>query len=66
MKLKLKSKIVSLKKYDNNGESHYQGNVHLMAYLRKHLEVLHPRNRGLLTSTIGENPTPTRAGLPSS
>jgi len=40
---------------DQNGESHYQGNMLIIGNLRKCLEAL--------TSTVGENPTSTEANL---
>ena len=40
---------------EHNKESHYRGNVPMMADLRKHLELLHPGNRGPSTSAIREN-----------
>ena len=57
-----KSRAVSLRNADNNGESHYHGHLP-MADLRKHLEALRPGNGGASTSAVGKNPTPTRADL---
>ena len=48
--------------YNNNGESHYQGNVP-MAELTKHSETLRIENWGPLTSAMGANPTPTSVDL---
>ena len=48
--------------FDNNEESHYQGNV-TMADLRKRLEAFCPRNGDALIGAMGKNPTPTGADL---
>jgi len=41
---------------DHNGESHYQGNMPMMADLIKWLEALHPENGGPSTSATCESP----------
>jgi len=52
MLLEPKSKIVSLRMFDNNGESHYQGHVPMVG-LRKSSEALRPGNGFASTSVRG-------------